>query len=320
MAQTKAVGAPRAAKPKLRRGSLLWRIVEHKYLYLMLLPGVVSVFLFCYVPMSGLILAFKELKFNASIYSGPWAGLTYFKAFFNDPFAKQLLINTVGISACKIFLAFPFPIILALMLNEVRNARYKKVTQTISYLPHFVAWVVVAAIIERVFAPNTGLINQLRGAFGADPSYFFMMEKDFFYPAMFLSYLWKTMGWSSIIFLAAISGIDPGYYEAAKIDGANKWDEITKITLPCIKPTIGLIFIMSLGDILKAGFEQIYLLRTAGNMVYADILDTFVIRAGLEQGNFSYATAVGMLQGVAGLVLVVVANWLSRKYTEVALW
>ena len=278
MAQTKAVGAPRAAKPKLRRGSLLWRIVEHKYLYLMLLPGVVSVFLFCYVPMSGLILAFKELKFNASIYSGPWAGLTYFKAFFNDPFAKQLLINTVGISACKIFLAFPFPIILALMLNEVRNARYKKVTQTISYLP------------------------------------------DFFYPVMFISYLWKTMGWSSIIFLAAISGIDPGYYEAAKIDGANKWDEITKITLPCIKPTIGLIFIMSLGDILKAGFEQIYLLRTAGNMVYADILDTFVIRAGLEQGNFSYATAVGMLQGVAGLVLVVIANWLSRKYTEVALW
>lgn len=303
-----------------RRRLLLRRLFVHRYLYLMLFPALLALLLFCYFPMAGLVLAFKELKFSGGLFSGKWLGFRYFKAFFNLPQSRQLIVNTLSISLMKLVLAFPFPIVLAVLLNEVRNARFKKITQTISYLPHFVAWVVVIAIVERLFAPNTGLINQLLALFGGDPGRFWMMELDFFYPAMFFSYVWKSAGWNSIIFLASITSIDPTFYEAAKIDGANKWQEITRITLPGIKGTVSIILILSLGDILKAGYEQIYLLYKPGNMRYADILDTYVIRLGLEQGQFSYATAVGLLQSVAGLLLVVLANGLSKKYTETAIW
>lgn len=319
MAQNKG-GQVASATEGFNKTPLWKRIWVHKHLYLMLLPAAAALLLFCYFPMAGLILAFKELKFNASIFAGEWVGLTYFKAFFNLPQSRQLIINTLVISLMKLVLAFPFPILLAILLNEVRNKTFKRVTQTISYLPHFVAWVVVIAIVERMFAPTNGLINQFIGLFGGDPSRFWMMELGFFYPAMFFSYVWKTIGWNSIIFLAAITSIDPSLYEAARIDGANKWHEITRITLPSIKPTINIILILSLGDILKAGFEQIYLLYKPGNRLYADILDTYVIRLGLEQGQFSYATAVGLIQSVAGLLLVILANWLSKKYSETAIW
>lgn len=295
-------------------------IYQNRYLYLMLLPAVVSFLVFCYLPMGGLVLAFKELRYDMPLWQCPNVGLQYFKSFFNNPQAGQLILNTFGISFCKLVLAFPFPIMFAIMLNEVKHSRLKKVAQTISYLPHFVAWVVVAAILDRLLAPDVGLINQLIGFFGGDQGRFFMMESKWFYPIMFISHVWKTIGWDSIIYLAAISTIDPGYYKAAKIDGATKWDEITKITLPCLKPTIGMLFILSLGNVLKAGYEQIYLLRTPGNMIFADILDTYVIRQGLEMGNFGYATAIGLLQSVAGLVMVVTFNRLSKKYTEVSVW
>ena len=320
MDRIKQPAALSAGTPRKNSGTLWKRLVAHRYLYLLIAPAVLSMFLFSYLPMTGLVLAFKELRYDKGIWESPWVGLSYFQTFFNHPQFRQLIVNTLTISLLKSVVAFPLPVLLAIMLNEVRSTRFKRVTQTISYLPHFIAWVVVAAIIERIFAPSTGLVNEAIGLLGGDPSRFFMMEDWFFFPVMFFSYVWKVVGWNSIIFLAAITSIDPSLYEAARIDGAGKFYEIVHITVPCIRPTMAIIFILSLGDILSAGYEQVYLLRTPGNMIFADILDTYVIRQGLEQGQFGYATAVGLIQSLAGLALVVFSNFLSKKYTETSIW
>ena len=206
------------------------------------------------------------------------------------------------------------------MLNEIRNTRFKRLSQTISYLPHFLSWVVVASLVQKLLAPNEGLINQLYAALGGDGSTFWLMEEGYFYQIMFVSNLWKGLGWGSIIYLAAIAGIDPTLYEAAEVDGANWFWKMIYVTISGIRSTIGILFILDLGEILRTGFEQNFLLRTPGNMNAADILDVYVLRMGLMQGQFGYATAIGMLQGVAGLVMVVLANRLSRKFTEVSLW
>ncbi|MCE5173082.1 ABC transporter permease subunit [Paenibacillus profundus] len=306
---------------RLGKRRKLWkRIVLHKYLYFMLLPCIVYFIIFNYIPMGGLVLAFKEYKFNMGILGSPWIGFDYFKAFFNDYQFWMLIKNTLIISSLKLFVGLPFPIILALMFNEVRHKRFKGIAQSISYLPHFISWVVVVGMLQRILAPDTGLLNQAISAFGGDGSTFYLMEGNYFYSIMFWSYIWKGIGWESIIYLAAISGINPELYEAGKIDGTNKWNEIWSITLPSILPTIVILFILSLGNILSAGFDQIYLLRTPGNMHLAEILDTYIIRVGLQNGQFGYATVVGMIQGMIGLILVIVANKISRKVSDTSLW
>lgn len=297
------------------------RILRHWIHYLFLLPAFLAVLLFKYKPMvDGFVLAFKQFQFKKSIWEMSNVGFLHFETFFNNPTAWSLIRNTLVISLMKIVLAFPFPILLAVMINEIHSKPFKKTIQTISYLPHFLSWTIVATIIERLFAPNVGIVNQLIAALGGDGSTFWMMERSFFYPIMFFSYVWKTIGWSSIIFIAAITGIDPTLYEVARIDGARKWQEIFYITIPGIMPVIVMIFILSLADVLSAGYDQVYLLRTAGNMDVADILDTYIIRMGLEKGKYSYATAVGLIQSVAGLILVITCNFVSRKVSETALW
>lgn len=307
-------------RTNIRRRPLLKRMRQHWMYYLLLIPGIVAVALFNYVPMTGIVLGFKKFQFKKSMWEMSWIGLVHFETFFNDPNAWTLIGNTLVISLMKIVLAFPFPVFLAIMLNEVQQNRLKKTVQTITYLPHFLSWTIVVTIIERIFAPNNGLVNQIIAALGGDGSTFWMMERSFFYPAMFFSYLWKGIGWSSIIFLAAITGIDPALYEAARIDGAKKLQEIIYITLPGILPVVTMVFIMSLSGVLSAGYDQIYMLRTPGNMDVADILDTYIIRVGLEKGRYSYATAVGLIQGVAGLTLVITCNAISRKVSDTALW
>lgn len=286
----------------------------------MLLPCIVWFIIFNYVPMVGLIVAFKEFKYNMGILRSPWVGLYYFKEFFNYYNTPHLILNTFFVGFLKIVLFFPLPVIFALMLNEVGIRLFKKFAQTISYLPYFLSWVVVSAFVFRVLAPNDGLLNQIIGKLGGNSEIFYMMEKKYFYQIMFLSYLWKNLGWSSIIYLAAISGINPELYEAAEVDGANNFWKVIHVTIPGIRSTIGIIFILSLGDILKTGFEQNFLFRTPGNMDAADILDTYVIRTGLMRGQFGYATAIGMLQGIVGLIFIIIANKLARMYTEVSLW
>ncbi|MCD9023568.1 ABC transporter permease [Cohnella silvisoli] len=303
------------------RGSVLWKsILRHRYLYFMLLPCILFFIIFSYIPMGGLLLAFKEYKFNKGITGSPWVGLDYFKTFFNSYQSAQLIKNTLIISCMKMFLYLPFPIILALMFNEIRNKWFRNISQSILYLPHFLSWVIVVGLIQRILAPDDGLLNQVISNMGGDGSTFFMMDSKYFYTIMFGSHVWKSIGWDSIIYLAAISGINPDMYEAAKIDGAGKLREIWSITIPSIMPTIVILFILSLGNILSAGFDQIYLLRTPGNMNLADILDTYIIRTGLQSGQYGYATAVGMLQGLIGLILVVIANRISRRVSETSLW
>ncbi|MDQ8734713.1 ABC transporter permease subunit [Paenibacillus sp. LHD-38] len=307
----------KTAKPSKK----LWKnIMLHKYLYLMLLPCLVFFIIFAYIPMSGLILAFKEFKFNMGILGSPWVGFEYFERFFNDYQSMTLIKNTLIISFMKLFIGLPFPIILALMFSEVKNRYFRNISQSISYLPHFLSWVVVVGLVQRLLAPNNGLLNQIIAKFGGDGSVFYMMEPNYFYQIMFGSHIWKTVGWDSIIYLAAIAGINPDMYEAAKMDGASKWKEIWHITLPSIRPTILILFILSLGNILSAGFDQLYLLRTPGNMQLSEILDTYVIRVGLQGGQYGYATAVGMMQGVIGLILVILANRISKKVSETSLW
>lgn len=295
-------------------------IQKHWLLLMMLLPCVAWFVIFAYIPMVGLLLAFKEFKYNMGILRSPWVGLRYFRSFFNFYQSTQLILNTFWVGAIKIIFAFPFPIVFALMLNELRSIRFKRTMQTISYLPHFLSWVVVSAMLFRVLAPDEGILNQLVAALGGKGDTFWLMEEKYFYQIMFLSDLWKGLGWGSIIYLAAIAGIDPTLYEAAEVDGANWFWRLRHITLPGIQSTVGILFILGLGDILRTGYEQNFLLRTPGNMNAADILDTYVIRTGLMQGQFGYATAIGMMQGVVGLILIVAANYLSRKTTEISLW
>ncbi|WP_372630830.1 ABC transporter permease [Cohnella sp.] len=309
--------APALQSPKRK----LWKdMLKHRYLYFMLLPCIVFFIVFSYIPMGGLLLAFKDYKFNKGILGSPWIGLDYFQTFFNSYQSGMLIKNTLIISGMKLFLYLPFPIILALMFNEVRSKWFKNVSQSILYLPHFISWVVVVGLIQRILAPDTGLLNQFISGAGGDGSTFYMMEPEYFYQIMFGSHLWKSIGWDSIIYMAAIAGVNPDMYEAAKIDGAGKLREVWSITLPSITPTIVILFILSLGNILSAGFDQLYLLRTPGNMHLADILDTYIIQIGLQGGQYGYATAVGMMQGIIGLILVVIANKISRKVSDTALW
>ena len=223
----------------------------------------------------------------------------------------------------KLILALPFPIILAIMFNEIKDSKLGKIRglfQGVLYIPHFLSWVVVIGIFKKLLAPDDGLMNQLIHQFGGDGSTYFMMNPEYFHTIMFSSYIWKNVGWDSIIYFAAIMSINPEIYESAAIDGANRFKQIIHITLPMLTPTIVILFIISLGDILKAGFDQIYLLKTPGNANVSEILDTFVIRTGIEQGDFSYAIAIGLLQGVIGLIAVVIINKFADKKLDTSLY
>lgn len=313
----------KSTKSKKVSSAGLWKtIVVNRYLYLMLLPCLIFFVIFSYLPMAGLVMAFKEFRFNAGMFGGPWVGLRYFKLFFSYPDATQLILNTFIVGFLKIIVYFPFPILLALMLNEVRSKRFKSITQTISYLPYFLSWVVVAAFTNKILAPDDGIFNQFMAALGGDGSIFYMMDGHYFYLIMFLTYLWKNIGWGSIIYLASMAGIDPTLYEAAEMDGASKWRKIWHITLPSIRPTIAILFILDIGSLLTTGYEQNYLLRTAGNSDYSDILDTYVLRVGMMQGQYGYGAAVGLLQGLVGLILVIVTNYLVKRFSknEASLW
>ena len=303
-----------------QRASIWQRIVRFWPLYAMLLPCIIYYILFCYVPMNGIVLAFKDYSFNKGIWGSKWVGLRFFRTFWSSYDRNRLIFNTLKIGALKTFLEFPFAIILALMLNEVRSMKFRKVTQTISYLPHFLSSVIIVTMIQRLLAPQNGLLNQLTAMLGGDPSTFYLMDAKYFYGILFSMDIWMNIGWDSIIYLAAMSGVDLSLYEAAEMDGCDKLRKIWHITLPGIRVTIGLLFIMRVGGLLSSGFEQIYLLRTPGNMSVADTLDLFVIRTGLTGGQFGYATAVGLIQSVVGLALVALCNSLAKKFAGVSLW
>ena len=294
---------------------------KYKTFYLMLIPALIFFIVFSYWPMTGNILAFRKFSFKSGMYGTGWVGLDYFREFFSNRETPVYIRNTLIISAIKLFIYLPFPILLALVFNEIVNTKHRSFFQSISYLPYFISWVVVIGMLNKLFAPNTGLVNALVRDLGiGDGSRFYMMENKFFYPAVFGTYLWKNVGWDSIIYYAAIMGISPSLYEAAAIDGANRLKQTRHVTLPGISRTIMILFIISLGGILSAGFDQVYLMQNPGNYQVSEIIDTYVVKTGLEKARYGPATAVGLIQGIVGLILTVIVNKIADKFGENSLW
>ncbi len=300
--------------------SLLKRVWSYKKIYLIILPAVIWYFIFLYIPMYGATLAFREYRFNTGFFGSPWVGLDYFMQFVKHPDFWKILSNTFIINGLKILLGFPAPILLALLLNEVKSGPFKRVTQTVSYLPYFVSWVVAIALFSKFLSPNGGLANDLKTSlFGGKPI-FFLNESEYFYPIVVLTDIWKNAGWNSIIYLAALSTIPPELYEAAMIDGAGKFKSMLSITLPSLLPTIVIMLIMTIGSLIRSGADQIILLQYPGVLDLSEILDTHVIKQGLQRGRYSYATAVGLFQSLVSLVLIAVTNAISKKVSSISLW
>jgi putative aldouronate transport system permease protein len=299
--------------------SLSAQIWEHRLVYLFMLPCVVSLLIFSYYPMYGATLAFRDYQYNLGILGSPWVGLKHFKAFISSLEFWDVIRNTVIISGLKILLCFPAPIILALLLNELWFPRFKRAIQTMSYLPNFVSWVVVVSLMTVVFSPYGGIVNNIRERMGL-ASIFFLGEERFFYPLVVLSDIWKGAGWGSIIYLSALSGINPELYESAYLDGAGRLKCTWYITLPGIKTTIGIMFIFAIGGILNAGFDQILLLQQPANMLISEILDTFTLKTGLNYGKFEYASAIGLFKSAFSFVLVLITNWAAKRFFEVGIF
>ena len=313
-------------KPLRKNSALLKDLYNEKYLHLMILPIFIWLILFCYMPMFGIIIAFKDFKFNKGILGSPWAGFKHFVEFIVDPNITNVLINTLGISALKVFLMFPIPIILAILLNEIRHAAFKRVTQTVSYFPYFISWAIIAIMAINWLSPTTGFVNRLLLTLGIirEPVLFLGEPEAFWWVSLFLE-IWKTTGWGSIIYLAAIAGIDQEMYEAAVIDGANRFQRIIRITVPSILSTIMIMLILNIGNMLSGGlyasnFEISYLLGNPLNLPRSEIIDTYILKVGIKLARHSYATAVGLLSSVVSFILLVSANWISRKTTQESLF
>jgi putative aldouronate transport system permease protein len=291
---------------------------KNKYKYLMILPVVVYFILFAYRPMYGLIIAFENYRPNLGFSRSPWVGLTHFANFFKDIYFFRILRNTLSISLISIIFGFPAPIILALLLNEVKNIIFKRTVQTITYMPYFISVVVVCSLI-RTYSASTGLFSQIALFLGGKPVNL-LLEKSAFYPIYVISEIWQGIGWNSIIYLAALTGIDQEQYEAARIDGAGRFRGIWHITLPNLLPVIMVLFILRMGGILNVGFEKILLLYNEQTYEVADVISTYVYRRGILEASFSYASAVGLFNSLINVFFLLTANKLSKKITELGLF
>lgn len=293
---------------------LRYHIKKYGAYYVMLIPLFIFLIIFCYIPMGGTVMAFQNFRPVRGFFKSDWVGLENFAEVFSDKMFWSRLRNTVIISVLKILFTAPAPIILALLLNEVRNRKFKRTVQTVVYMPRFISWVVVVSIIQSLLDVQGGPINTLLMNLGIiDEPILFMGSKKLFRTLLVATEVWKTVGWSSIIYLSALTNINPTYYEAAELDGAGRFQKMWYITLPLIKPTFMILLILSMGSILSAGFDQIYAMSNSAVLEVGDIIDTYVYRRGLAEMNFSYAAAVGLFKSVVSVVLVCGANWLARK-------
>ncbi|MFC5406599.1 ABC transporter permease [Cohnella soli] len=293
-------------------------IIRHKFIYLMILPTFIYFLVFSYVPMVGIVIAFKDIQLFKGIWASPWVGLEHFRTFFGSIQFNRLMGNTLTISLSRILFGFPIPILFALLLNEVRIGVFKKAVQTITYFPHFLSWVIFGGIIYNLLGP-IGAVNLILNLLGME-KIDFMTNPSIFRGMLIVTGILKEFGWGAIIYLAALSGIDGTLYEAARIDGAGKLRQVWHITLPGIRSTIVLMFVLSLAGIMDAGMEQILIL--ANPLVYStsDIIDTYVYRIGLQESNFGLATAVGLFKGVIGTILIVLGNMIVRRTGERSIW
>lgn len=289
-------------------------------LYLMVLPAVVLLAVFSYYPMYGVVLAFKDFKILKGIMGSPWVGMKYFQQAFNDSYFWMTFRNSLLIATYKLIFGFPAPILFALLLSELRNLKFKKLVQTVAYLPHFMSWVILGAIFTTVFSLN-GPVNVILGWFGVDPI-LFMGNKSTFRGVLVATDVWKGFGYGSIIYLAAITGVDPQLYECSRIEGANRFQNAIYITIPSILPVICINLILNLSGILNAGFDQIFNMYNDAVMPVADIIDTYVYRKGLREMQYSYSTAVGLFKSAISLTMIFATNAIVKRVggKENALW
>jgi ABC-type polysaccharide transport system, permease component len=311
---------PRAFWNKfIKQGPIIARdFSRNKYLYLMAIPGLLFYVIFHYFPMYGAIIAFKNYRPSLGIMQSSWVGLKNFTSFFQSYYFWSILKNTILINCYELLWGFPAPIILALLLNEIRNEKFKKSVQTVTYLPHFISTVVICGLIVD-FTSQSGLFNNIVSIFGGTRSNF-LMKPELFRTIYVSSEIWQSVGWGSIIFLAALTGIDPELYNAATVDGANRFKQALHVTLPGIAPTIVIMLILRIGKMMNVGAEKILLLYSPTIYDTADVISTFVYRKGLIDANYSYSAAVGLFNSVINFTLLILANKISRKVNDTSLW
>ena len=310
----------RTASPENRltvnqRMSFGKHVRANKALYLMLVPGILYYIIFHYAPMAGIVIAFKDFDIFSGIWSSEWVGFDHFRQLFGSDAFFRVFRNSLCVSFYKLAVCFPVPIVLAIMLNEVRNRKFQRTLQTVVYLPYFLSWVVIAGIVTNLLSPSDGIVNVLIKALGGAPVNF-LASKEKFRTILVLSDLWHGMGWNTIIFLAALTNIDPQLYEAARIDGAGKLQQILHITLPGLKSTIIVLLLMKIGNLMNNGFEQIFLLYNPNVYEVADVFETYVYRIGLVDTRYDFATAVGLFKSCISFVMLVCANKLARVFRE----
>ena len=303
----------------LKKQALLHKIYRNRYLLLLFLPCLVYYILFKYAPMWGILISFKDFKPFIGFSGSPWAGLKHFRNFFSSPDAWRIIRNTLQLGIYSLAWGFPFPVLFALLLNEVTSLRYKKLAQTVSYMPHFLSAVVVCGMITTFLSPIRGIINQLIGLAGIDPVNF-LAQSGYFRTIYVVSDIWQQIGWGAIIYIAEISNVHVQLYEAAMMDAASKWRQIWSITLPCIAPTIVTMLILKTGAILEVGLEKVLLLQNPAIYETADIISTYVYRQGIAGSNMSYATAIGLFSSATNLILLLAANFLAKRFSETSIF
>ena len=307
------------SKKKVNRMNFWQSIKRDRLLYLLLLPIVVYFIIFKYVPMYGTVIAFKDYRLADGIFDSKWVGLKHFKSLFSGQDFWLILRNTIVLSMYSVLFTFPMPIIISILLNEVKNKTFKKGVQSILYVPHFISWVVLGGMVIAILSPSTGAVNQLLSLFGIAPIYF--LRSTFWWPVSYIAAeIWQSTGWGTIIYLAAITGIDPELYEATYMDGANKLQQMWHVTLPCIRGTVAIMLILKMGKVLDVGFEQVYILQNDVVISISDVISTYEYRIGLQGMQYSLTTALGLFKGLIGLILVTITNRAVKGLGESGLW
>lgn len=318
-----SVSRENSASPTYTQKTRVERIREHLrnewQLYVMLLPTIIWFIVFLYKPMYGLQIAFKDYSIFRGVAGSPWVGLEHFQTLFGSDQFLRAIKNTIIISALSLCFGFPMPIILALMFNEITHQLFKKTAQTIVYLPHFISTVIIAGIVMTAFSPSAGIVNTFIQWLGFEPIYF-LIKPEWFRPIFIGSGIWQEAGFSSIVFLAAIAGVSPSLYESAVVDGASRWQMMWKITLPSILPTIIIMLIIRIGNLLEVGFELIILLYQPSTYETGDVINTLIYRQGLQGAQYDLAAAAGLFNAVVAFVLVMTANTISKRYSRTSLW
>ncbi len=301
---------------KRRKENIFVYLKQNRWLYIMLIPGLLYFFIFRYIPMGGVVIAFKQYSPFTGIWESPWVGFKHFETFFssgND--FLVILKNTLGISILNLVFYFPAPIILALLLNEIRWQKYKKVTQTLIYIPHFVSWVIVASLTYQLFNTSDGIINMLIEAITGN-TVDVLAKPQYFKGLIVGQSIWKETGYGTIIFLAALAGVDTQLYEAARVDGAGRWRLMWHITLPAVKGTVIIMLILRVGSLLNTGYEQIFLMENDLNRSAAEVFDTYIYKKGIINAQYSFSTAAGLFKSIVGMIMVLGSNWLAKKSGE----